>query len=92
MRDQWRIGPSDFGPEAPESGRFPSVWTRDGAACFDCRDSTAVPDMAHDCRHDDHAAREVGDGWRLAKQTHTHATASGVSSVLISAFSVAETI
>ena len=23
----------------------------------------AVPDMPHHCRHDDRAAREVGDGW-----------------------------
>ena len=52
----------------------------------------AVPNMPSDGRHDDHASAKLATDGVSSKQTQTHAIASGVSSVLISAFSVAETI
>ena len=52
-----------------------------------------VPDTTHDCGHEDHAAREVGDDRHLSEaDRHQMRRQAAFSRVLISAFSVAETI
>jgi hypothetical protein len=52
----------------------------------------AMPDMSYDCRHDDHAAREIGDGWCVAEADPHPCDGRRRFQRVIGAFSVAETI